>query len=271
MIGTSHGAISVINAIPCGVGSTIGISLKTQAEFVTGVKETRVRILDHPGMDDTLARLCVSRTLERISADDDVEYELTIKTQIPPSRGLKSSSSVCNAIVSSVVGAYGVRMDEMEMLRIGVDCAREAEVTITGAFDDVCGCHFGGVVFTDNSNNELLERRPIQEYDVLLWIPEMTIPKNSVSVDAYKARKKEFDDALALAYEDPLAALTLNGRLVAEIIGADTSIVDLALSNGALAAGISGTGPAISVVCKKGDGDRISTVIGGKVIRAVTR
>lgn len=271
MIGKSLGAISVINAIPCGIGSTIGVCLQTRAQFVTNVDHTTVKVVNDPNMDDTLARLCVKRTLEHISEDTDIDYELTIQTQIPPSRGLKSSSSVCNAIVQSVLNSYGTKIDEMDMLRIGVECAKEAGVTITGAFDDVCGCHFGGVVFTDNSKNELVHRMDIPDYDVVLWIPEKMIPKNKVPVEAYRARKEEFEEALALAYEDPLAALTMNGRLVAEIIGADTSIVDLALSNGALAAGISGTGPAISIVTECGKGQKMADIIGGNTILTVTR
>lgn len=271
MIGKSLGAISVINAIPCGIGSTIGVCLQTRAQFVTNVDHTTVKVVNNPNMDDTLARLCVKRTLEHISEDTDIDYELTIQTQIPPSRGLKSSSSVCNAIVQSVLNSYGTKIDEMDMLRIGVECAKEAGVTITGAFDDVCGCHFGGVVFTDNSKNELVHRMDIPDYDVVLWIPEKMIPKNKVPVEAYRARKEEFEEALALAYEDPLAALTMNGRLVAEIIGADTSIVDLALSNGALAAGISGTGPAISIVTECGKGQKMADIIGGNTILTVTR
>ena len=271
MIGKSFGAISVINAIPCGIGSTIGVCLQTRAQFVTDVDHTTVNVVNDPNMDDTLARLCVKRTLEHISEDTDIDYELTIRTQIPPSRGLKSSSSVCNAIIQSVLNSYGTKIDEMEMLRIGVECAKEAGVTITGAFDDVCGCHFGGVVFTDNSKNELVHMMDIPDYEVVLWIPEKMTPKNKVPVEAYRARKEEFEEALALAYEDPLAALTMNGRLVAEIIGADTSIVDLALSNGALAAGISGTGPAISIVTECGKGQKMADIIGGNTILTVTR
>lgn len=270
MIGKSHGAISIVNAIPCGIGCTMGITLQTRAQFKTGVDDTNVQILNGEGIDDTLIRLCVQRTREAISADTDEPFELTVRSQIPPSRGLKSSSSVCNAVISSVLNWYRVKMDEMNMLRIGVNCAKEAGVTITGAFDDVCGCHFGGVVFTDNVNNTLLERHDVPDYDVLLWIPENTIPKNKVSVDAYKARGSEFEDVLALAHEDPLSALTMNGRLVAEIIGANTDIVDLALSEGALAAGVSGTGPAISIVCECGKGTALAERIGGNVIKAAT-
>ena len=270
MIGISHGAISVINAIPCGIGSTIGVSLQTKAEF-TEWDTTEIDIINGKGMNDSLVRLCVKRTMEAIGISTDTPYKLTIESQIPPSRGLKSSSSVCNAVIRSVLNTYHESMDDLDILNIGVQCAKEARVTITGAFDDACGCNFGGLVFTDNTNNILLERRNIPNYDVVLWIPEKKIPKNKVSIDAYRLHKAEFEEALELAHDDPLSALTMNGRLVAEIINADTSIIDLALSNGALAAGISGTGPAISVVTELGKGNRMAELIGGKTILTQTR
>ena len=271
MIGTSYGAISVLNAIPCGIGATIGISLQTRVQFIPGTDETQINILNGQGIDDRLVRICVERTLKEIAEDPDVNYELTVRSHIPPSRGLKSSSSVCNATISAVLNHYRVRMEPMDMLRIGVECAKEAGVTVTGAFDDTCGCHFGGLVITDNTKNELLYRDDIPDYDVILWIPENTIPKNKVPVDAYRSRRAEFEEVLALVKEKPLEALTENGRLVSEIIGSDTTIVDLALSNGALAAGISGTGPAISIVTECGKGRRMADIIGGNTILAVTK
>lgn len=262
MIGKSNGAISIINAIPCGIGATMGISLQTRAQF-TEAESTRIEIIDGKGIDDRLVRLCVKRTLDAIGVSTGIPYKLVVKSQIPPSRGLKSSSSVCNAVINAVLNAFDETMDECDMLRIGVECSKEAGVSITGAFDDACGCHFGGLVFTDNVKNIILERQEIPEYEVVLWIPDRTLPKNKVPREAYTARKEEFSEALALAYKDPLAAMTMNGRLVAEIVGSGMDIIDLALDNGALAAGVSGTGPAIAIVTELAQGKRIADIIGG--------
>ena len=56
MIGKSNGAISIINAIPCGIGATMGISLQTRAQF-TEAESTRIEIIDGKGIDDRLVRL----------------------------------------------------------------------------------------------------------------------------------------------------------------------------------------------------------------------
>ena len=270
MIGKSNGAISVINAIPCGIGATIGISLQTRAQF-TEAESTNIELIGEHDLDDRLVRLCVKRTLDAIGISTGYQYRLVVKSQIPPSRGLKSSSSVCDAVVDAVLNAFGETMDECDRLRIGVECSKEAGVSITGAFDDACGCHFGGLVFTDNTKNIILERREIPDYEVVLWIPDDSIPKNKVPRDAYISRKDEFAEALALAYDDPLAAMTMNGRLVAEIVGSGMEIIDLALDNGALAAGVSGTGPAIAIVTELAQGNKMAEIIGGNTIVTGTR
>ncbi|MCQ2079984.1 MAG: shikimate kinase, partial [archaeon] len=95
-IGESHGCISVLNGIVSGTGAVIGINLVTEAAYDEKGTEQFVRIIGSESTDDNLARICVRRTLERIGKDPKVNYQLTIKSEIPPSRGLKSSSSACN-------------------------------------------------------------------------------------------------------------------------------------------------------------------------------
>ncbi len=158
--GTSYGAVTVMNAIPCGIGSTIGIGLKTKATF-TDAKRQTVHLVDRPKVGHTLVMTCVKRTRERIGQQVDDGYHLEVRTDIPPSMGLKSSSSVCNAVITAVLNAYGETMEPLDIIKLGVECAKECKVTITGAFDDACGCGLGGLVVTDNSKNELLLRKKI--------------------------------------------------------------------------------------------------------------
>ena len=266
--GTSYGAISVMNAIPSGIGSTIGIRLRTEAEFRPSDAETVV-LVDRPGMDDTLVRTCVSRTLESIG-EGPTGYELTVRSEIPPSMGLKSSSSVCNAVISAVLDHFRVQWEPLRIVRLGVECAKECGVTITGAFDDACGCHLGGLVVTDNSKNELLLRKDIPRYDVVICIPGRSIPKDRVPVDRYRELRSEYRSMTEDIGEDYLGVLTRNGELVGNIAGTD-GIAAEAMALGALAAGVTGTGPATAVVCREGDGRRIADRLGGTTILTSTR
>ena len=267
--GTSYGAISVMNAIPCGTGSTIGINLRTEATFEPS-ENTVITLVDRPNLNDGLVRTCVKRTLEWIG-QNATPYKLTVKTEIPPSMGLKSSSSVCNAVISAVLDHFGVVKDPIDIVRLGVNCAKECKVTITGAFDDACGCHLGGLVVTDNEKNELLLSKNVPEYDVVVCIPNRMIPKNKVPVERYRELK---DDYLALVpsiESDYLDVLSKNGAFVQRIIGDESDQALKAKELGALAAGISGTGPAFVIVTEKGKGKEMADTIDGNTIVTSTR
>ena len=268
--GSSYGAVSVMNAIPCGIGSTIGIELRTEAVFEDS-DDRKVSSIDRPGMDAVLAETCIRRTREAIGQDIDGGYRLEIRTDIPPSMGLKSSSSVCNAVVSAVLDAYGERMEPLEIIKLGVECAKECKVTITGAFDDACGCGLGGLVITDNTKNELLLRKGIPVYDVVICIPDRTIPKSKVPVERYRELRGSYEGMVPRIEGDYLSVLTENGRFVEGIIGRTDGLSQRAMNEGALAAGITGTGPATAIIAKKGDGKRISEAMGCRTMITRTR
>lgn len=269
-LGVSHGAVSVMNAIPCGIGSTIGISLRTEARIESSEGQI-VSLVDRPKVGPTLAETCVRRTREAIDQDTAEGYHLEIVTDIPPSMGLKSSSSVCNAVISAVLDAYGEKMDPLDIIRLGVRCAKECKVTITGAFDDACGCGLGGLVVTDNTKDELLLRKEIPEYDVIICVPDETIPKSKVPVDRYRGLSDVYSEMVPRIEDDYLNVMTENGRYVEGIIDRPSGHARKALEEGALAAGITGTGPATAIIAKKGDGQRIAGSIDCRKILATTR
>jgi len=258
----SHGAITVINAIPCGIGATVGIDLRTMSEFKVSGSKRSVRIVNDPDEDTTMACICVKNTFRYFDEEEPEGWSLTVDSQIPVSRGLKSSSSACNSIISSVAEwiskEYGKGFEgcdgTIEMIRLGVRCAKEANVTVTGSFDDACGCHLGGLVITDNRNDEIIMRKDIDEKDIILLVPDMKIRKPSIDRSRFHAFASLSLENAELAKKDWCAALTKNGSLVAKAVGIDDGIAEIAMAMGALAAGISGTGPALSVVVGKGDG-----------------
>ena len=257
----SYGAITVVNAIPCGIGAAVGIDLVTDAVFNDRGTGRGVNIVNDPDEDTEMARICVRNTFDYFLIDEPEDWSLSVDSQIPVSKGLKSSSSACNAIISVVAEWISKKYDRevfgggpLEMIRLGVMCAREAKVTVTGAFDDACACHLGGFVITDNNNDILLERAGAEENDVVLLIPGAKIRKPQLNKEAFCAHESKMRSIAMNAKKDWYSALTENGRLIANVIGIDDSIAKRALMAGALAAGVSGTGPAISVVVGKGDG-----------------
>jgi len=259
----SYGAVTVVNAIPCGTGAAVGIDLKTRACFVAGGSGKGVRIINDPDEDTGMAMICVKNVFEHFGVMEPDDWSLSVDSEIPVSRGLKSSSSACNAVISAVSGwirnEHGrgfndKEEDTIEMIRLGTRCAREANVTVTGAFDDACACHLGGLVITDNKNDTILRRTAAEEYDVILLVPDRKIRKPSLDKQRLYALSERMTDILRLAERDWLSALTENGRLVAIALNIEDRVSTSAVNNGALAAGVSGTGPAVSVVVAKGDG-----------------
>ena len=253
--GISFGAITVINAMPCGIGSTIGITLRTTAVFNPTGQTKDVGIVNDPSENKNMARICVSETYKRMNIEEPEGWLLNIFSDIPISRGLKSSSSACNAIVSSVMTAERFDMNVIDRIKLGVDCARKAGVTVTGSFDDACGCELGGFVMTDNIDDEIIFHDDIGEFDVLLYAPKQKIRKTNLPLDNLKKISPEMEKIILDARTDPFAALTKNGKLIASASGIDDTVADIAMENGALGAGVSGSGPAIAIVLEKGDSE----------------
>jgi len=265
----SYGAVTVVNAIPCGLGATVGVDLVTGATFRTRGSKHIVKIMNDPGEDTKMAEICVKRTFEHFSMDEPEGWSLSVDSCIPISRGLKSSSSACNAVIGAVVdiiekeysgkavGGFGADLEgELDMIRLGVKCAKEAGVTVTGAFDDACGCHFGGLVITDNRNDTIIMKSIVDAMDVILLVPDAKIKKNTIDTDKLRAAADISKGLTDLAERDWCDALTKNGALISHIMNIDDTVAKKAMSMGALAAGVTGTGPAISVVVKKGEGCR---------------
>lgn len=272
--GSSHGSITVINAMPCGIGATIGVDLKTTATFFEKGDDRVVRINNDVSEDTNMARICVRRAYESADIEEPTGWDLATDSQIPVSRGLKSSSCACNAILRAVFSHLDVEMDPVELIRLGVNCAREAKVTVTGSFDDACGCGLGGLVMTDNRKDEIIDRSDIGDYDVIIHVPTFKIRKTGLPLDRLREVAPLLQEAIGITMRDPFKAMTMNGRIISEASGVDNSLAEKALDMGALGAGMSGSGPAVAIVVPSGQGRSFAEEMGmspEETILTVTR
>lgn len=268
--GKSYGAISVVNAMLCDIGSTIGVALETNAVFTKGGKGRNVSIVNDPDEEKTMAYTCVSETYSAIGIEEPRAWELIVDSEIPVSKGLKSSSSACNAIISAILDEEGVDMDVLDMIKLGVSCARIAGVTVTGSFDDACGCHLGGLVVTDNATDTLLAHRAVGEYDVAIMLPKGKIRKKGLSMEGV-CPFGTAEECAHIAESNPFGAMVRNGSAVAGALRLDNGWAPLAMGAGALGAGISGTGPAIAAVFEKGAAEGFLQSFEGDYILTETR
>ena len=266
--GEACGAVTIVNAIAAGKGCAVGVDLQTWASVElspgTGVKAVLDGLPDEP---TALAELCVSRVLERFS----VRRGATVRTgsQIPVSRGLKSSSAAANAIILATLDALGEEMEAMDLLRLNAEASMVAGVSITGAMDDAAASLLGGVVFTDNTNMTLLRRdewtmRP----RAVIGVPERMIRKQGLPRERMAALRPLVDEAFHLAWNGEFAkAMTLNSLCYGAALGLEQELVVKALCAGALGAGISGTGPAVAAFVDPGCQEAVAEALGPNALR----
>jgi shikimate kinase len=197
----------------------------------------------------------VDKTLKRFGCH--LEGTVVTRSEIPMASGLKSSSAAANATVIATLDAIGESMAPLDIVNLGVEAAKEAGVTVTGAFDDACASFFGGLVVTDNSNNTLLAR--VNRKDkVLILVPDRQV--FSSKTDVLHSRviapwvDMAYDLALAGDYEK---AMTLNGLLYCGALGFDTKPLILALDCGIKGVSLSGTGPSYVALLGNNDSVRL--------------
>jgi shikimate kinase len=200
--------------------------------------------------DPVLIEKTVSRVLRYFDREEEFGARVEVWSNIPIARGLKSSSAAGNAIALASVAALDESLDDLAIINLGVDGAIDANVTITGAFDDACASYFGGVVITDNSRRKIIKRFEMNEdLTVLFYVPLEKAHKAKSNVH----RMKAVTSVVETAYFETLKGnfwrgLTLNGLIYSSALGYNPAIAIDALEEGAFAAGLSGTGPAVTAI-----------------------
>ncbi|MHC3129170.1 MAG: shikimate kinase [Candidatus Bathyarchaeota archaeon] len=248
----SHGAATIINAIATGKGAAVGVDLWTKAAVtITDEAGTvKVKILSDSSENPVLAQKTVEHVLKHFGLEKEFGAKVETRSNIPVARGLKSSSAAANAIALATTAALERSLEDVAVVKLGVDGAMDTKVTITGAFDDACASYFGGVVITDNLERKIIKRFELDEAPaVLFYVPA----KKTYTADSDVKRMKTMASVVKIAYREALngnywAALTLNGLIFSSALGYDSSLAVDALTAGAYAAGLSGTGPAVTAI-----------------------
>ena len=246
----SHGAATIVNAIATGKGAAFGITLATEASVnLNNSGEFTGRIRDYPDEDTLLIELCARKVIDYFSLDYGADIETV--SNIPIATGLKSSSTAANAVVLATMGAVAREcdveaLDDLTLINLGIDAALKANVTVTGAFDDASASFFGGFVVTDNMERKILKSGGMETLNVVIYVPEEKSYTHKIDVNRTRLLTREVLVAWDKALKRELyTALTLNGLLYSASLGFDTKIPLAALNAGAVAAGLSGTGPSV--------------------------
>ncbi len=257
------GAGTVVNALATGRGSAFALDVETTASVrLTPDGGVDGEIAGTPDGDTSLIERCVETVVERFGDGHGGRVRTT--SAVPTAAGLKSSSAAANATVLATLAALDVSVGggeehgdvpAVEACRLGVDAAREAGVTVTGAFDDASASMLGGVTVTDNERDVLLDRMGFDR-EAVVWTP----PERAYSADTDTAACERVAPMATHAVELALAgsvetAMTVNGLAFSAALDYSTAPAVEAMPHcGGVS--LSGTGP--SVVAVGDDLDRVA-------------
>lgn len=244
-----HGAVSIVNAIATGKGATLGISLNVESI----IEATLGSGLVFENKESSLSSRLIKSVIEKAVPKNELEkskLRISLKSEIPSGYGLKSSSAISSVISLACAKLFKPQINDLEVLRHGVEASIESKVSITGAFDDACACYFGGFAVTDNHNLKIVksEKAP-EDLSAVIFIPRS---RKRGNVNKLKILEGVFAQAWSLASNsDYWNAMLLNGLATSTILNSDPRILTDLLEAGALAASISGNGPSIAAIAKK--------------------
>ncbi|MRN68272.1 MAG: shikimate kinase [Nitrosopumilales archaeon] len=239
---TVHGAISIVNALATCSGCALGISLRVTAEADLrsgeGIRSQTV--------NEKLIRNIVYNTIPKEILAENSVY-ISVESEIPMGFGLKSSSAVSDAVALACSKLVKEDIEDYVVLDRAVLASLDAGVTITGAYDDSSACYFGGFVVTNNRTHEIIHHQEApQNLSAIIFIPKGTRRGNMSKVDTMS---NLFGEAFKFATAGEYwKAMNLNGMLLSTSLSAEYEPVLKAIQGGALAASISGNGPAIAAV-----------------------
>jgi shikimate kinase len=245
---------TVLNALANGTGSAFAIDEYTTAtvELDHGADEVAGRVAEDPDADTELIERCVAAVTDRFG--DGEGGSVRTESEVPMASGLKSSSAAANATVLATLDALGAadEISREDACRIGVQAARDAGVTVTGAFDDASASMLGGVTVTDNVEDELLTREE-RDWAVLVWTPPERSFSADADVDSCRRVAPMADLVADLALDGEFGrAMTVNGLAFCAALDfpTDPIVEAMPVVHGV---SLSGTGPSFTAVGDRAD------------------
>ncbi|BEP17813.1 shikimate kinase [Pyrofollis japonicus] len=245
--GRAHGAIGVVNAIGTGgLGAATAIDLWLSVEAwkcskprgYTITRSTRVEV-------DKAILEAVADTLSKHVGKGIGSLCIRGISDIPLEAGLKGSSALINAALEAGLRLLGYQSSLLELAKLGVEVARAAGLTITGALDDhlaVSGC---GTYATNNASQQLLRHIDGPEGLVVIAVPGRRSIK-SIDREAFEIYQPLYLAAWRLLEDGDWGKTVLvNGVATALATGTSAEPLFELIRSEAETAGISGKGPAV--------------------------
>ena len=250
-----HGAVSLVNAIATGNGAAVGIDtfVKTTLEVKEG---NGIYITsDNKTISSRLINKVIQNSVPKKQLEK-IRLELDFQSNIPTGYGLKSSSAISTAVSMACSKAFQRKFTDKKILKIGVESSIQTKVSLTGAYDDACACYYGGFNVTNNYKRSLVLRRPApNNLQAIIFLPKS---RKRGNLKKLKNFKPAFEKAWELAKNgDYWNASILNGIATSSILNSNPELIFKLIEKGAIGATISGNGPSIMAITKKGHNSNI--------------
>ncbi len=256
--GEARGGVSILHALGTGKGCSVGVNLLTRVKLVD--KKSKNLQDEHKLLDSVI------KCWKAEGFPLPKEYGWDIFSEVPIGQGLKSSSALACAAIKSLNSASWTNLNDFEIIDLAVKAQKEAGCTITGSIDDTWGAIAEGwklIDSTKNASESVIIEGDI-EHSLCVLIAIRGNRKRDIKVNSFKEYNTLFDKALeSIERREIFEALTTNGMGVAAANDDDEAIkiCNLSIINGAIAAGITGSGPAICIICYEKEVEKLSDII----------
>ncbi len=265
--GKANGAISILHSLGLGRGCSIGIELFTEVSIVDEKKEVRG---DSHQLLDAIESCWRSEGLPLPQ-----EFGWVVNSNVPIGQGLKSSSALASAAFRALNNCSWVGLSVSELADLSVRSQRMANCTVTGSMDDTWASLEPGWKLVDPNLNAqesvIIQGEIEQDLTVLLFLRDMG--RMEISTESFISQRQIFDRSLAsLMSGAPLDALSSNGMAVAAATEDYDAlrISNFMIASGAIASGISGSGPSLAVVCFNEDKELLANKISEKGLHVIS-
>ena len=241
----SNAAISILHAVGLDKGCSIGINLKATVKLVS---EPQKIDSDYHGLFQSIEIVWKENGFPLPK-----KYGWQVSSEIPIGQGLKSSSAISCAAIKALNQATWMGLNDSEIVNLAVSSQRKSGCTITGSLDDTWASISSGwkLIDPNKSVQESILLEGKIEDEIIIFLILRGRRKKEVNIDNFKKQSRFFERALdSLSNDSIFQAISTNGMAVAAAMEDDEAvrICNKLISRGAIAAGITGSGPAISVI-----------------------
>ena len=244
--GRAHGGISLLHALGCGNGCSTPVDLWTHVGLVEGASTPE-------GDEHKLLQLLLEAWKERDLPLPSGQVGWLVKSDIPSGMGLKSSSALLMAAVNALSTGNSVILSDNVTFNLISVIQTKAGCSISGGKDDIAVANFPTtwIVDANAGGTGLLQQIEFPEKEIIIVLRDMR--KGVVEIQSFENLSPRFEQiVLQLRNGSPINAFRMNGQAVAEALNDQEALQfceDIEILFGCPAA-ISGSGPAIAVLCE---------------------